>query len=342
MAELPQIEELCEALLDTYGAVEEGSLAVSERFFAEAERAHEALIGMMDQVAAALQVTPQPERVQALRELLQEVVDPAALALLDPKLTSGLTVEELDDAPLADLIDWNATDTELPPLAELVEEPPVFDEVSLPELTGAGLEDDLSAPPAEPAPVVADVAAPSVYESLDEEMVAIFLEEAVDILESAGQSLDRWLGEPDNHTSLLSLQRDLHTLKGGARMAEIAPIGDLAHELESLYEGLVDRRFSYSPALGGLLQQSHDSLAVLLDQLQARLPLDDPQQLIQAIRTFRQNGGLSLSAAAAVLPPEDIEEVALVEEIDLAGDDAPAPEHRHRRRTAAPGADRRN
>ncbi|WP_285960248.1 Hpt domain-containing protein [Pseudomonas tohonis] len=328
MAELPQIEELCEALLDTYGAVEEGSLAVSERFFAEAERAHEALIGMMDQVAAALQVTPQPERVQALRELLQEVVDPAALALLDPKLTSGLTVEELDDAPLADLIDWNATDTELPPLAELVEEPPVFDEVSLPELTGAGLEDDLSAPPAEPAPVaVADaVAAPSVYESLDEEMVAIFLEEAVDILESAGQSLDRWLGEPDNHTSLLSLQRDLHTLKGGARMAEIAPIGDLAHELESLYEGLVDRRFSYSPALGGLLQQSHDSLAVLLDQLQARLPLDDPQQLIQAIRTFRQNGGLSLSAAAAALPLEDIEGVAEVEEIDLAGDDAPGTE----------------
>ncbi|PZE11721.1 hybrid sensor histidine kinase/response regulator [Pseudomonas sp. 57B-090624] len=328
MAELPQIEELCEALLDTYGAVEEGSLAVSERFFAEAERAHEALIGMMDQVAAALQVTPQPERVQALRELLQEVVDPAALALLDPKLTSGLTVEELDDAPLADLIDWNATDTELPPLAELVEEPPVFDEVSLPELTGAGLEDDLSAPPAEPAPVVvADaVAAPSAYESLDEEMVAIFLEEAVDILESAGQSLDRWLGEPDNHTSLLSLQRDLHTLKGGARMAEIAPIGDLAHELESLYEGLVDRRFSYSPALGGLLQQSHDSLAVLLDQLQARLPLDDPRQLIQAIRTFRQNGGLSLSAAAASLPLEDIEGVAEVEEIDLAADDAPGAE----------------
>ncbi|EGH49614.1 response regulator receiver:CheW-like protein:ATP-binding region, ATPase-like:Hpt, partial [Pseudomonas syringae pv. pisi str. 1704B] len=32
--------------------------------------------------------------------------------------------------------------------------------------------------------------------------------------------------------------RDLHTLKGGARMVEIAPIGDLAHELETLYEGL--------------------------------------------------------------------------------------------------------
>ncbi|MEA1130554.1 Hpt domain-containing protein, partial [Klebsiella pneumoniae] len=72
---------------------------------------------------------------------------------------------------------------------------------------------------------------------MDDEIVEIFLEEAVDILDSAGQSLKRWLLEPDSAAPLSSLQRDLHTLKGGARMAEIGPIGDLAHELESLYEG---------------------------------------------------------------------------------------------------------
>ena len=38
MADLHAIDELCEALLDLYGAVEESSLAVSERFFHEAER----------------------------------------------------------------------------------------------------------------------------------------------------------------------------------------------------------------------------------------------------------------------------------------------------------------
>ena len=97
MAELPQIDELCEALLDLYGAVEEGSLAVSERFFDEAEKAHEALIGMMDQVAAALQVSPQPERVEALRQLLAEAIDPNTLALLSPDV-EGLQVVELDQA----------------------------------------------------------------------------------------------------------------------------------------------------------------------------------------------------------------------------------------------------
>lgn len=64
----------------------------------------------------------------------------------------------------------------------------------------------------------------------------IFLEEAVDILDSAGHALHRWLGDPENPVPLSSLQRDLHTLKGGARMAEIQPVGDLGHELETLYE----------------------------------------------------------------------------------------------------------
>ena len=32
------------------------------------------------------------------------------------------------------------------------------------------------------------------------------------------------------------LQRDLHTLKGGARIAGLAPIGDLTHAIETLLE----------------------------------------------------------------------------------------------------------
>ncbi|QEY60812.1 response regulator [Metapseudomonas lalkuanensis] len=287
MAELPQIEDLCEALLDVYGAVDEGSLPVSERFFDEAETAHEALIGMMDQVAAALEVTPQPERAQALRDLLQDVVDPAALALLEPGIPD-LEIQELD----ADAADW-APAADSPPLPEPVEEPQVLEDVALPELASFDPEELPEAEPLDQVPA-----------TLDEEMVSIFLEEAVDILDSAGKALERWLGEPGNNPALLALQRDLHTLKGGARMAEIRPIGDLAHELESLYEGLVDRRYSHSPRLAGLLQASHDCLASLLEQLQARRALSDPLQLIQDIRGFRQGGAQSLSAAVVQPLPE--------------------------------------
>jgi chemosensory pili system protein ChpA (sensor histidine kinase/response regulator) len=136
---------------------------------------------------------------------------------------------------------------------------------------------------------------------LDDEIVSIFLEEAVDILESAGQALQRWLSDPDNAAPLLSLQRDLHTLKGGARMAEVEPVGELAHELEGLYEGLVDRRYAYSEALAHLLQHSHDRLAQLLDQLQNQRPLGDPGEVIEAIREFRQGNA---SAVETVEPAQ--------------------------------------
>jgi chemosensory pili system protein ChpA (sensor histidine kinase/response regulator) len=328
MAELPQIDELCEALLDLYGAVEEGSLAVSERFFSEAESAHEALISMMDQVAAGLQVTAEPQRVEALRQLLGEALDPQTLALLSPGGEAGLNIVELD-AATSDLqmAEWDNQPANDEPEHEYdlsafdslpnVEELPAIEELQVDDVLPA--VEDLAAiePAPEPlAPAPEPVPAAVVdADPLDAEMVEIFLEEAVDILESSGQALDRWLGEPDNNLALSSLLRDLHTLKGGARMAAIRPIGDLAHELETLYEGLVDRRYSYSPVLAGLLQRSHDKLAVLLDQLQANQPLHDPAALIQDIRSFRQGGAQSLSAAAVIL--DDFEEPLELVELEL-------------------------
>ena len=71
-------------------------------------------------------------------------------------------------------------------------------------------------------------------EAFDPELVLLFLEEAEDLLLSSSEHLTAWEhGEAD---SLAALQRDLHTLKGGARMAGVTAVGDLAHELENLYE----------------------------------------------------------------------------------------------------------
>ena len=244
--DLPQIGELCQALLAVYAAVDNGTRAADADFFAVVGAAHEALIGMLDQVAAALQVSAEPEQVAALHALLAE-----------PQASDHAPrVDESGEQRLA-------------------------------------LNDDL-----------------------DDEMVDIFLEEAVDILDSASLSLEDWLAAPANLSALHSLQRDLHTLKGGARMAEIAPIGDLAHELESLYEGLMDGRFSPAPTLAWLLHKCHDRLDQQLEQLQARQPLSPSSALIQAIRDFRQTGTLSLGPLPLAAQPQD----------DFAADTAEQPE----------------
>ncbi|MEW5715866.1 MULTISPECIES: Hpt domain-containing protein [Pseudomonas] len=243
VADLHAIDELCEALLDLYGAVEESSLAVSERFFHEAEQAHEALISMLDQLAAGQEIIPAPARVHALRELLDDALDPSATGLIKSDGSRALSISELGAAT-----------------AQLQHET-----------------------------------------AIDDELVEIFLEEAVDILDSAGQSLKRWLLDPESAAPLSSLQRDLHTLKGGARMADIGPVGDLAHELECLYEGLVDRRYSYSSELSQVLMASHERLALQLEELQHHQPLSDSAELVARLRALRQSG---MPAAQAAPPSE--------------------------------------
>ncbi len=91
-------DELCEALLDLYGAVEESSLAVSERFFHEAQSAHEALINMFDELAAGQEIKAQPERLRALRELLDEALDPSATGLIKTDGSRALSIAELGAA----------------------------------------------------------------------------------------------------------------------------------------------------------------------------------------------------------------------------------------------------
>ncbi|WP_287418423.1 Hpt domain-containing protein [Reinekea sp.] len=125
----------------------------------------------------------------------------------------------------------------------------------------------------------------------DAELVEIFLEEANDILESIQQSLEAWVQDPQNTIEVEALQRDLHTLKGGARMAEILPLGDLAHELEFLYEGLAQGQYQSSAGLISLLQQCHDRLATMVGDIESSMSCLSAPDLVAAIGHFRKHPG---------------------------------------------------
>ncbi|MCY1404184.1 Sensor histidine kinase RcsC [compost metagenome] len=183
------------------------------------------------------------------------------------------------------------------------------------------------APAVEPVPVAA-ATLEDWEQGHDQELVDIFLDEGFDILESAASALQRWMHDVANSVDLESLQRDLHTLKGGARMAEIRPVGDLAHELEFLYEGLAGGRLRASPALFDLLQRCHDRLADMLEAVHLRQTPPDGEALIEAIREFRANPDEQASVPASVtLAPvsapapqvesEEIGEIFLEEADDL-------------------------
>lgn len=244
LADLWQMDDVCEALLDLYGAVEEGSLPADARFFAHVQRAHEALIDMLDEVAAGQDIPPRAELVDSLRNLLGQALAPEATGLVGIDTVTPLH----PDMDLADTLGLGqAHNPLLPPVAEpLTEEP----------------------------------------ESPGEELLDVFLEESSDIVESAAAALARWQADPRSSVEVDNLMRDLHTLKGVARMVEIAPIGDLAHELEFLYELLAAGRMPPSAPLFALLQNCHDRLAHMLDAVRLRQPLHAATALIDYIRNF--------------------------------------------------------
>jgi chemosensory pili system protein ChpA (sensor histidine kinase/response regulator) len=84
------------------------------------------------------------------------------------------------------------------------------------------------------AAVPQEIAAAPPAEEFDHEIANIYSEEATELLEAAEVSLTAWNRDRKDKERVAELQRQLHTLKGGARMAGISAMGDLSHELETL------------------------------------------------------------------------------------------------------------
>lgn len=120
----------------------------------------------------------------------------------------------------------------------------------------------------------------------DAEIAAIFSEEAAELFEGADQALSGWKADRNARDHIEALKRHLHTLKGGARMAGILPMGDLSHEIEALLMNVDDGRISAAPQIDELLQQSIDELHRMRDSVisgKAVTAATDLEQRIHAI-----------------------------------------------------------
>ena len=71
-------------------------------------------------------------------------------------------------------------------------------------------------------------------EDHDPDVLPFFFEEADDLLEDIENAMQAWRDEPSDVSQGEVLNRVLHTLKGGARLAGLRLLGDLSHELEAL------------------------------------------------------------------------------------------------------------
>ncbi|MCL1550977.1 Hpt domain-containing protein [Xanthomonas nasturtii] len=126
---------------------------------------------------------------------------------------------------------------------------------------------------------------PLNFDQLDGELVDIFVEEGRDLLDHCDGLIARMREVPEDRDVLNGLQRDLHTLKGGARMAGINAIGDLGHAIESLLEAVAANRTDIDRDDVRLFERGFDRLHQLLTRTGMHRAVAMPADLVEAFET---------------------------------------------------------
>jgi len=93
----------------------------------------------------------------------------------------------------------------------------------------------------------------------------IFVGEAARILEISEAIVEHWRESSYDPRFVTELQRELHTLKGGARTAGLTAVGDLSHAMESVLMMVAEEHLPPSETLLDLIEDCHDRLEELLE-----------------------------------------------------------------------------
>jgi chemosensory pili system protein ChpA (sensor histidine kinase/response regulator) len=132
---------------------------------------------------------------------------------------------------------------------------------------------------------------------LDPELVDIFVEEGGDLLDHSDGLLAQLRETPEDREAMVGLQRDLHTMKGGARMAGVMAVGELGHAMETLLEAVVAQRAELGADGVPLLERGFDRLHGMITRVAARRAVGMPVGLIDE---FNNRAETPIAAVEAV------------------------------------------
>lgn len=199
--------------------------------------------------------------------------------------------------------------------------------------SGLDTTDGAEAPPEQPPETAAlpqvetVIEIPEVaIEGTDAELLGVFLIEAEELLEALDRSSSALERNLRDAAAVADMKRVLHTLKGSARMAGLADIGQVGHQLESMFEAVERGQLAADGAFFARLHAASDGLHLALDDLRrGRVP--DLQSLLLDI-----GGEAALSVPDAFEPapelmPEPIPEAPAAAPSPLFGGEmTPTPE----------------
>ena len=292
---------------------------------------------LLHQFAAGFYKEPNPELLAGLEALLH---------LPTPTESDAVSESTTDEPSLDNELDtqWDASSIDTGTPVDSVEPVVVVDEEPLhvaPEVLDAEslvlADDDTTLSPLsemdEPRGPVQDIDDDiDAMDTIDVDLFPIFSDEAQELLPLLGGALRQWIARPDNGSARAEVLRNLHTLKGSARLAGALRLGEMAHRMETS----VERLGTDTPQTGELepLQSAYDALCARFDLLRSTDPASHgvvqtaPEQAAEPPLSITVEDEVVVGSGEAVVSSEAAASVAVPQGAGLSGlslQQAPVP-----------------
>ena len=245
--------------------------AIEERMAREAEAQDAAEAAR--RAAEATPLPPQETELLSFEDLAQDDAPAAEEIVMSDRIEEREAVQPVADVPSSDQIEETIVAFESMPEVEALADVAAPSEQA-PTAFARSVAD---------LPPLADDPQPDgklELPDMDEDLLEIFVQEGDDILDHSDSLMAKLRESPQDRDLVTGLQRDLHTLKGGARMAGLAPIGDLSHAMESLLESISENRRVMDRLIVDSLERGFDRLHGLVQRVARRQALAMPEHAI--------------------------------------------------------------
>jgi len=165
-------------------------------------------------------------------------------------------------------------------------------------------------------------------ETVDQELLGIYLEEAEEVLARVSENLQVCREQPHNRDSLTIIRRGFHTLKGSGRMVGLTTLGEVAWNIEQVMNNWLEAERSATPALLELLTMAHECFSRWVAKLKADGAVEVDAAELLALAARLKNGEPPPPPPPGAPQPPEVDEAAegieaTAEELDIA---APGPE----------------
>ncbi len=123
----------------------------------------------------------------------------------------------------------------------------------------------------------------------DDELIQIFIEEANDILEAINLHIEKWRNATSAVNLLEPILREIHTLKGSARMIGLKALSEYVHCLEQIIQKIHSNEIKITDELLQEIQRAIDFLILYIEKLSKSSLLPDEDIPIAVLRQCLQD-----------------------------------------------------